>query len=1325
MFKILLKTFVLFNCAFAEEWLPPYFEKNPEENLNLSVNEGGKTALINLNENVDYNIIIAYYSYSVITKPQDYEKNQTRYSFITTVDIVSITFYVLINNLDDEEPMIELTSSSTPCIITEEYKGLSNCKIQITDLDGYPNNLKYDISSTVVSNVKDIFHIKNEGSVEDGDKTLTAVLEVLQEVYYEKYPSYILQFTVTDSGNRSASVKIIIQVEDIPNTPPRWMQIITSETIPEKEERTFTVSAIDGDTQINADISYKIESEWPNIFKVGKESGIVKIEPINRDELQKELFSFNLIAYETNDETSFTPQSVTIVVEDKDDNKPVITLNTTNAKIDESRLTTLPINIRISDLDLGPNATYNVLLIDTEFSKAFQIVPNSGYQTATFSISVINSELLDYENTDWREFELTIRSEENINKNMFDEKTITISLKNWNDHEPIFTEIEYTATVSEDVGLDYEIIKVEAKDNDDGDTVTYKLLGAENNRLFTIDENGVIKTNNSQAFDYEKQPMVFIQIQAEDMLGEPYHKTVVQLIINVEDVNDEQPSISVGQDSISVKENADDQAPLNEHTEISAYDADTHSNLKFSIEWSNSYGVKNGQKVKVKEWIQVDTEFDSTNARAIAKLKVVDMIDSGTPDYELFDTMNLQLVVTDLNQTIGKTTAQVQVTILIEDENDNNPEFHPDTTITIRSVIEGSEAKTTIGTIVATDRDGPNHNKVIYSLSSEPGTPSDWIDIELESGILFVTGKEKIDADTDKIYKLNYTVTAFNEDDANRKDEAKITINLIDTNNNTPECIFDQTIHIMEKADNDFELPQTICCTDKDRDESYHTLWYRFASTATDIKNLFFMNESTGRIKVAKQNGFELNRDEGQSIYTIPFVVKDNYNQEGSIVQQSFEASFQLILDDKNDNPPIIETSNIDGKEEMTKGTVLDNVVARDKDEPNTDNSKIKFEILKITKDLNAGDDPPSDLFIIDVDDLTSGIGKFTANYDLRGYYGMYTALIKAYDLGTEPQASEKNVTININKYNFCPPLFINPSPSSNRSIYLKKDQPGLNAQLITTDGNNLDPFEAYDQQNGKWDIAISIDPASNPNGVFKIVDLPKSQGALVLNDWPNTNVQHELTLLADCQCSGSASSITNLNIKVRFMNLDSEPEFVSKSDSLEFPENSTSIITKQLSKAYFNAENEEWDYPSYYFLTVDDSNAFQINNTSAELSLMKALDRENQSNWILTVVASRSALGNSNPEENSILTVYIKVTDVNDNVPNFDKDEFYAGVKPTNALYSVILPLTATDLDIDEKLNITILPETLEASGSGIDNILDPFYIKTETQILENNVIA
>lgn len=54
---------------------------------------------------------------------------------------------------------------------------------------------------------------------------------------------------------------------------------------------------------------------------------------------------------------------------------------------------------------------------------------------------------------------------------------------------------------------------------------------------------GEIKISVDDAFDYNRQNEIVVQIKAEDTLGFPYHSTYVQLFITLIDVNNKPPEI--------------------------------------------------------------------------------------------------------------------------------------------------------------------------------------------------------------------------------------------------------------------------------------------------------------------------------------------------------------------------------------------------------------------------------------------------------------------------------------------------------------------------------------------------------------------------------------------------------------------------------------------------------------------------------------------------------------------------------------------------------------------------------------------------------------
>lgn len=108
-----------------------------------------------------------------------------------------------------------------------------------------------------------------------------------------------------------------------------------------------------------------------------------------------------------------------------------------------------------------------------EYSKAFNIIPNSGYQRADFfKINVIDAISVDFEDPEWQEFTLKVIATETEDITHFREKSFTIKLINWNDELPIFTNDGiYSALISEISPAGTYIQTVKAEDRDIGDEV--------------------------------------------------------------------------------------------------------------------------------------------------------------------------------------------------------------------------------------------------------------------------------------------------------------------------------------------------------------------------------------------------------------------------------------------------------------------------------------------------------------------------------------------------------------------------------------------------------------------------------------------------------------------------------------------------------------------------------------------------------------------------------------------------------------------------------------------------------------------------------------
>lgn len=120
------------------------------------------------------------------------------------------------------------------------------------------------------------------------------------------------------------------------------------------------------------------------MFSINQESGIIEIKPINRDALQREIFSIQLIAFEVPDPCWTTSQNATIIVNDVNDNDPIITVNTTEISMPENTVTRVNLHINIEDMD----QVTKYLIIQTMFHSIHLIFTREKMELTKYSLKI-------------------------------------------------------------------------------------------------------------------------------------------------------------------------------------------------------------------------------------------------------------------------------------------------------------------------------------------------------------------------------------------------------------------------------------------------------------------------------------------------------------------------------------------------------------------------------------------------------------------------------------------------------------------------------------------------------------------------------------------------------------------------------------------------------------------------------------------------------------------------------------------------------------------------------------------------------------------------
>ena len=135
-----------------------------------------------------------------------------------------------------------------------------------------------------------------------------------------------------------------------------------------------------------------------------------------------------------------------------------------------------------------------------------------------------------------------------------------------------------------------------------------------------------------------------------------------------------------------------------------------------------------------------------------------------------------------------------------------------------------------------------------------------------------------------------------------------------------------------------------------------------------------------------------------------------------------------------------------------------------------------------------------------------------------------------------------------------------------------------------------------------------------------------------------------------------------------------------------------------------------------FYSILSGDFGKFRINSNNGSITCGGTLDAEQKSNYQITV----NAQDRGNPPKSNTTTVVISVTNINDELPTFDKEIYVAKVFENvnnNKFYNI----TAHDSDADSYLHYTIL----WSSSTAFDEIGQQVYqnvFKVSTNILVLN---
>ncbi|KAK6627853.1 hypothetical protein RUM44_010332 [Polyplax serrata] len=687
-----------------------------------------------------------------------------------------------------------------------------------------------------------------------------------------------------------------------------------------------------------------------------------------------------------------------------------------------------------------------------------------------------------------------------------------------------------------------------------------------------------------------------------------------------------------------------------------------------------------------------------------------------------------------------------QVTVLVEDENDNPPVFElPRYEGHILENSPGGTLVTLNRLIKATDADSGVNAQFKYSIRGEG---SDIFVIDQTTGKLFF--RKNIAYVLDREEKESYSLSVFATDKGNLSSEAKLNIYIDDVNDNPPKFLQmivmrDEEIEVVDSNDNkpkhryaptggDLEsifsdneqsgsslkpavlLPPVISLPENisvgtsiirllahDRDTNY-SVTYRV------IKETITSSEDTRETSLTARRHFLVHSTTGEVTIADKLSPETEYHLTVSALDSggyTDNITLRIYVKDVNDHSPVFSKPSYDFDlvEGVYSELFLGKVEAIDADYGN--NANVTYTISsKLLDDVN---------FPFRVS-LTRGEIYVYGNID-REYIDSYAFEILARDNAVEGPRLSASVLVEVRI------IDINDNPPEFFYFDQILEVPRYELENLDADSEEGQETQAvpvyYATVNENSAIGIPVikitandsDFTGNGNGLFLFdivrrknnptyFEIDSKEGVVTITNRLDyeLNPLHNVTIIASDLGKPSLTSTALLMVSI-----------------LDNPEEPNDGFVPIFDNRYYEIEVEENSFPPLELLTLNvseryrgfrfrysivpglDSGDFSINPANGTLTLLVKPDRETKVKYELKVRVDRIKKGRGMisfiypPSENKMadvgsdeVKIIVRVKDLNDNTPKFKHhNRPTVAVVPRTANYGhEIIRLQATDLD-------------------------------------------
>ncbi|XP_056129029.1 cadherin EGF LAG seven-pass G-type receptor 2 [Lampris incognitus] len=784
---------------------------------------------------------------------------------------------------------------------------------------------------------------------------------------------------------------------------------------------------------------------------------------------------------------------------------------------------------------------------------------------------------------------------------------------------PQFKPPMYQVSVPENKPAGTPVVVLKAVDVDEGEAGRLEyfieaLFDSRSNNLFAVDPvSGSVST--VEVLDRETKDTHVFRVTAVDH-GTPRRTAMATLTITVSDTNDHDPVFEQQDYKESIRENLEIGYEV---LTVRATDGDAPVNGNILYHVLNSNGSND--------------VFEIDPRSGVIRTK-------GPVDREVVDAYMLLVEANDQGREPGPRSATATVYILVEDDNDNAPQFSEKRYVV--QVPEDMAPNTEILQVTATDQDRGSNAVVHFSIMSGNTRGQFYIDAQ--------TGKMDLVSHLDYEANKEYTLRIRAQDGGRpplSNISGLVTVQVLDINDNAPIFVstpFQATV--LENVPLGYSIIH-IQAVDADSGDNSR-LEYLLTETTPNFP--FTINNSTGWIVVAA----ELDR-ESVDFYNFGVEARDH----GHPVMSSSASISMTILDVNDNNPEFTQKAYyMRLNEDAAVGTSVVTVSAVDQDI----NSVVTYQI-------SSGN--TRNRFSIT---SQSGGGLITLALPLD--YKLERQYVLSVTASDGTRFDTAKVFVNVTDANTHRPVF----QSSHYTVNINEDRPV---------GTTVVVISATDEDTGENARITYFMDDSIPQ-----FDISPDTGAVTTQMELDYEDQVSYTLAITARDNGipQKSDTTYLEILVNDVN-DNSPRFL-RDHYVGAVMEDVPVFTSVVQVSATDQDSGLNGRVFYTFQGGEDGDGdFIIESTSGIVRTLRRLDRENVPVYNLQAFAVDKGI----PALKTSINIQVTILDVNDNPPVFEKDEFDIMVDENSPIGLVVAHISASDPD--EGSNAQIMYQIVEGN--------------------------